>query len=66
MEIKNRYHCKICDSRLDITENEGQSPECCGQPMRLEDETEVCLKAADPEHVRLQDSDMPCDDSRSG
>lgn len=66
MSTKQIYKCKQCDSRREVPAEE-QAPECCGQAMiAVAEPLGQCTLSSTAEHSRLDDTDEPCDDGRSG
>ena len=60
------YECATCGNTAEVSAEESNSPECCGNPMKSAEELKACGLSTTAEHSRFDDFDEPCDDGRSG
>ena len=66
MTDKQVYECATCGNTVEVSAEESNSPECCGNPMKSAEELKACGLSTTAEHSRFDDFDEPCDDGRSG
>ncbi len=59
------YKCVECGRTAECAVNDN-APECHGKKMKTLEELEECTVSETAEHTRLDDSNEPCDDGRSG
>ena len=60
---KETYKCEDCGKTVKVSG--GETPECCGKPMKKLP-LDICLQPAHAEHARPMDEENACDDFRSG
>ena len=60
------YECANCGNTMEISTEAAETPECCGNAMKLAEDLKACGSSSTAEHSRLDDFDEPCDDGRSG
>jgi hypothetical protein len=66
MAEKKSYECVDCGKQMELSDEEAQSAECCGKPMKEAEPLPVCNTSTTAEHSRLDDLGEPCDDGRAG
>lgn len=64
MKATAYYTCKNCGKTVEKKASEHDVPECCDKPMS--EDVDACELSATAEHARMDKSDDPCDDGRSG
>jgi hypothetical protein len=66
MSNKQTYKCKNCGEATDVDMASEETPECCEAPMEKMPDMDACTVSTTAEHARLDETDEPCDDGRSG
>lgn len=61
----NEYECLSC-KRTATIDDTSDAPICCGKPMRIKVQREICLQPAHAEHARPMEEETACDEFRAG